>query len=257
MQIKRFLDHDWDYVLAISGDAGVGKSSLTGELAKEVDPYFTFRRNNFYSRREMRKAIWNYPTKSFINADEAINMLYRRDYYEQKQKQLLKDLDMIRDRNEAMSFLAPDFWSLDSKILNSRRIKIWIFCERRGVGYIFRHDKKQFNKAPWNVNLNMKLLKNWMYGVHPRGSPNYVDTSKWDPLPPDEYAEYKKVKDEKKLAASQEAEDEEEEGNVKLNKQRNELIRLLAETGSLSQKEIAEKLNLTAKTISLAVNKKI
>ena len=166
-QIKIFLKNDWDYIIVISGDAGVGKSTLTVKLGRLVDEKYNFERNNIYSRRELKDKLWNLPTKSFLNVDEAINIVYRRDFFQRKQKNLLKDLDVVRDRNLCFCFLIPSFWDLDSKILSSGRIKIWVHIDERGRGYIFRPDKNPFNPDPWNKKLNFKKLKDWYKGVHP------------------------------------------------------------------------------------------
>jgi hypothetical protein len=254
-QINKFLDYDWDYIMAVSGLAGVGKSSFIVQLARAVDPHFTHARNNFYSRKAFKKAIWDYTAKSFLNADEAINMLYRRDFYEQKQKNLLKDLDVIRDRNMAAALLIPNFWDFDSKILNSKRLKIWIYIDKRGIGYIFRPDNNPFNPDPWNRMANLKLLKNWMRGMHPRISPNYMDTVKFDPLGPEDYAEYKKVKDEKKRAASDELEDELEDRERVWHNQRDNLVKALYDSGTMNQGEIAAKIGTTKSTVSDIIQK--
>ena len=213
--IHRFLDNDWDYIAAVSGNAGVGKSTMVCQLGPLVDKRFTFDHNNIYSQKELNEAIYEYPSKSFINVDEAINVLYKRDFAKGGQKKLLKDFDMIRDRNLCVFFLVPDFWDLDKKILNSGRIKIWIHVDQRGVAYIFKPDNNPFNPDKWNRDLNRKLLYDWSH-VHPRKSPNFVEEIKFQPMAAEDYALYKEVKAKKRKAASKENEnDDPEEVNVK------------------------------------------
>jgi len=210
--IKGFLAKDWDYIIAVSGPAGVGKSTLMQLLAPYLDKKFSYEHTNLYSQKKFTKALKQYPEKSFINVDEAINALFKRDFAKGGQKELLKALDIVRHRNLCLAFLIPYIWDLDSKVLNSNRLKIWIYIDKRGVGYIFKPDRNPFNPDPWNRDLNRKLLAKWNEGLHPNISPNYVDEIHFKAMPEEEYAKYKANKAEQTaIAATEEEKDTEED----------------------------------------------
>ena len=241
--IKRMLNKDWDYIAGVSGDAGVGKSTLTCEIGPEVDPKYTFDHSNIYKQSDLGKAIYNYPEKSFINVDEAINVLYRRDFSKGGQKQLLKDFDMIRDRNLCVFFLIPNFWDLDTKILNSGRIKLWIFIDSRGQGMMFKPDRNPFNPDRWNRDTNKKLFANWP-NVNPRKSPNFVDYIVFDQMPAADYNRYKEVKARKRREAAKENEEEEQEVDPRM-----VALYALRDEG-ISIKKIASRLKMGDYTVS-------
>jgi predicted XRE-type DNA-binding protein len=247
--IKRLLDKDWDYIAGVSGDAGVGKSSMVCQLGSKVNKDYNFKHNNIYKQSALNTAIYEYPEKSFINVDEAINVLYRRDFAKGGQKQLLKDFDMIRDRNLCVFFLIPNFWDLDTKILNSGRIKLWIYLDLRGFGLMFKPDKNPFNQDRWNRDLNKKLFTNWET-ADPKKSPNFVDYLEFKPMDAELYKEYKADKAYKRREASKENEDDEEELDT-----RTQLVFALTDAG-ISQGKIARQIHMSSSTICELLKKR-
>jgi hypothetical protein len=189
-----------DFICIISGPRGLGKSTIMLQVGKAFSPKgFKYEKSLIYSKSALLEKI-SKETEQFIGVDEAINVVFKREFYEHNQIGILQDLDTYRSNHNCIFFLIPDFWDLDSKLLNSSLIKLWIYVKRWGEAYIMRPANKQFSRDPWNFDLNVKLeAKGMIYQ-----SPNYVDTLIWKELPPEEYAEYDKVKVVKREEARQE-----------------------------------------------------
>lgn len=169
-------------------------------IYKELSPRsYTYETNLVYSKQALLDKI-SKEKNQFIGVDEAINVVFKREFYEHNQIGILQDLDTYRSNHHCIFFLIPDFWDLDSKLLNSSLIKMWIYIKRWGEAYIMRPTNKQFSRDPWNFDTNVKLEeKGALYR-----SPNYMDTLVWKELPEDEYAKYDAIKSIKREEARQE-----------------------------------------------------
>eukprot|EP00919_Chromeraceae_sp_WS-2016_P011602 GHVR01027083.1.p1 GENE.GHVR01027083.1~~GHVR01027083.1.p1 ORF type:complete len:281 (-),score=-1.74 GHVR01027083.1:174-1016(-) len=188
-----------DFVIVLSGPRGLGKSTIALLIKKELAPRASLEGSLIYSKKTLLEKI-SKEKEQFIDVDEAINVVFKREFYEHNQISILQDLDTYRSNHNCITFLIPDFWDLDSKLLNSSLIKIWIYIKRWGEAYIMRPTNKQFSRDPWNFDLNVKLeAKGQIYQ-----SPNYMDTLIWKELPKDEYEKYDAIKAVKREEARQE-----------------------------------------------------
>jgi len=249
-EAKKYCQSEYDYLFVISGITGKGKSTLGIKIGQEFDPNFSYEHNMFYSQTKFKKAIREYPMLSFLQVDEAINMLYRREFYRKSQVDLLKDLDTMRNKFHCYCITLPNFWDLDSKLLNSSKIKSWIYVDQRGRGYIFRPDEHPYQDDPWNRKRNKKLFRNWRHKIHPKISPNYVDEIEWAPLDKQEFAKYEFVKDRKRLAAIDEMEKEEVGREKKWLNQRDRVVLELYNRGNITQDEIASLIDTTQQHVA-------
>jgi hypothetical protein len=188
-----------DFVAVVSGPRGLGKSTVLLQLYKELCPRTKYVDNLVYSKKALLEKI-SKEKSQFIGVDEAINVVFKREFYEHNQIGILQDLDTYRSNHHCIFFLIPDFWDLDNKLLNSSLIKIWIYIKRWGEAYIMRPTNKQFSRDPWNFDLNVKLEQKGQLYL----SPNYMDTLIWKELPADEYIKYDEVKVVKREEARQE-----------------------------------------------------
>ena len=103
---------DRDFVLAIDGEEGSGKSVLAQQLAKELDPNFNldnicFNADQFISR--LKKA----PKFSCIVLDEAFSSANSRSALTEVNKSLIGVATEMRQRNLFVIIVIPSFFDLD------------------------------------------------------------------------------------------------------------------------------------------------
>jgi hypothetical protein len=235
-----------DFIVVISGLAGIGKSTIMIQVGKAYTKSFSYEKNLVYSKQGLTDTISRLKG-GLIDVDEAVNVVFKREFFNHDQIGILKDLDTYRSNHNCISFLIPNFWDLDSKLLNSGRIKIWIWVKRWGEAYIMRPTNKQFSKDPWNFDLNVKLEAKGM--IH--NSPNFLDKLIWKELPKDEYEIY----DATRIRKREEARVERQAGvtvtakQKKLMQSRHDLIKLAIDLGATTNK-IAEVSGMSAPAIS-------
>lgn len=202
-------DSDRDAVIVVSGKTGIGKSVLMWlimrALAERRKFLFNPVRTLVYSREDFKEQLEQVPDGSGLAADEAVGIFYNRDYHDDEQIALLKDLDRMRDRHLVMLLLIPHSFHIDKHIRDARA-RYWIHIDMRygqgKDGYahctILQPEENPFNPDPWNVNENKKL---WRKGkIHL--SINYVGEMIFKDIPVEEYALYKKIKHLKREIAS-------------------------------------------------------
>lgn len=196
-----------DCVLCITGMTGEGKSVIACEIAKKYDKRFEYERNLIYSRAELKEKIETLPPSAFI-IDEAINVLYKREWNKSAQKDLVKLLNICRSKGHLLIFVQPVFNDLDKDVRNER-VRLWIYVLKRGIGIVFRPIRTLSGSVdPFKLDDNNKLVKKFakkmdsftgtLEGSY--RSENFLSFIRWNNMPEEEYELYEKVKDEKKYA---------------------------------------------------------
>jgi len=102
--------------------------------------------------------------KWVIFADEMINVTYKRDFYEEQQKQIIKALNMYRDSCNVFMMAVPQFKDLDGDMRQLCKIKLSMI--RRSIAFVYIQpnfedileytNQRTKNKHKYK-NLNMKL----------------------------------------------------------------------------------------------------
>jgi len=196
--IRNMQDDNNDFVIVISGYAGVGKSTLMMRLSEELKgPGYLCKKNfekyHVYSRKEFEKKLDELPDRDILCADEAINMMFKREFQNRQQNQIIKKLNTYRNKCMVLFFLLPTFWHLDSGVRNSTRIKWWIHCYKKGEAWIFQHEENPFNPDLWNQKENFWLFRN-QGGRNVFKSKNYVLTLTWKKVNVETFEAYEQVK---------------------------------------------------------------
>lgn len=197
---------EYDAGNAVSGYVGEGKSTFTIQLMKKyykIGSLSEFKTmcNKYlvYSRKEIQK-ITTTETKQFINVDEAINVLFKRDFMKGDQKNLLRTLDVCRDMGHIFTFIIPSFWALDSHTVQTR-LRLWVHVEKQKWAHLSRPLRNQYSIDVWHRTENEKIINKTKSVVN---TLNYISTMGFDPLTPEEYEIYKEVKHAKRLKAQDE-----------------------------------------------------
>jgi len=248
-EIKRAQFKEYDSALAISGYVGEGKSTFSMQLMKEyynIKTLSEFKRMCetylVYSRRELEK-ITTTQEKKFINIDEAINVLFKRDFMKGDQKNLLRTLDVCRDMKHAFTFIIPSFWALDSHTIQTR-IRLWVHVEKQKYAHLSRPLRNPYTLDVWNRAVNEKVIAKTNSITN---TLNYISSLTFEALSPEEYEIYKKIKHEKRLKARDEA-------DKKPDISKSEIARLIYNTNSnTTHAEIAKILNIRRPTVTQAL----
>ncbi len=156
---------DYDAVVAITGEEGVGKSACAIAIGRETDPRFSIERNELVvaSPTELERKIKEMRKGSCIIADEAIKILYKQQWATKSQRWINQLYTLARKENKITCLCIPRFRDLNEYFRN-HRVKFWIYVLGRGVAVVFIRDWSPFAKDPWWMDENQKILDTWFKG---------------------------------------------------------------------------------------------
>lgn len=200
---------DKDYLIVVDGETGMGKSTFSILLALKTDPNFDIYNNIIYSQTELIEAITNSePGKTYI-VDEAVNVLFKRDFAKTKQKFILRLMDMCRDKNLCLMFCVPNFWSLDKHILEGR-IKLRAYIAKTGLAFMWKPTGNPFTADRWRKKYNEKVCWNWESNPAAKRTKGFIGHIKFGDLPKKYKEKYLEVKQKKKEEVKKQEEEAEE-----------------------------------------------
>lgn len=161
---KECQENKFDVIIVIDGRRGLGKSTLGYKLSGKISAgkkgkeRFKPRRDICFTREDVCRKLAT-KIKGIIMADEMINVVYNRDFYNEEQKQLIKMLNMYRDSCNVLIACVPNFYDLDKQFRNLCKIRINVV--RRGYAIIHTQNKSSYSNDPWEMALNEKIEKSW------------------------------------------------------------------------------------------------
>jgi hypothetical protein len=137
------------------------------ELKQKKAYHFNPYRDLVYSQDAMQEflASWN----RIAIPDELINVLFNREFFSQKQKDIVKMVNMYRDHENIILSCVPMFSSLDNQIRNLTKIKIII--KKRGLAMVHLPNKTIYSKDKWDSLVNEKIERVWI--MKKIQNPNY------------------------------------------------------------------------------------
>jgi len=159
--LKLRIQKNWDNVIAITGEEGVGKSTAAIRLAMLTDPKFSIEKNEIiypdikYLSNKLTKEL---PKGSTIIVDEAIKLLYKQEWASKSQRFLNVLYALARQERKTTILCIPRFKDLNEYFRN-HRVKFWIYIIARGVGLLFVRDWNPFTKDPWWMDENQKIIE--------------------------------------------------------------------------------------------------
>lgn len=194
-------DHKFDCNIFVEGKRGLGKSTFTYKLLSslKIEQPFKPRRDIVYTREETLKHLAT-KINGCIFSDEMINVAYKRDFYQEDQKELLKAFDMYRDSRNVFVGCIPLFIDLDVKIQKVCKIRVSII--RRGVALIQLQLSSMYTQDPWDMKNNQKIESKW--SLRAVKNPRYGQLTTvrgllyFGDLSPSQRAEYEEIKAEKR-----------------------------------------------------------
>lgn len=242
-----------DTVIILTGNPGVRKSQLACILAKQHDPNFTYDRNLFYSRTKFVQAIDEFPDGSALIADEAINMLFKREWNKKDQMNITKLFDRCRYKKHLLILCIPNMFGLDRHIRDTRTT-LWINIYRkdktRSFARIWIRENNEALEDPWNRPWMITCIrKNQVFR-----SVNYAGHLHFNQMKQEEYNAYYKVKVSKNNEEDIKVYDPEDIRKA-LDLHQTYLVYLFFKAGVLGLTKAAQVLNLPPTTLTGRVSR--
>lgn len=159
---------------------------------------FVPKKSLIYTQDELQNALASWHEISI--PDEMINITFNRDFFSQKQKDIIKMLNMFRDHENLTIACVPQFQNLDNQIKNLCKMKITV--KKRGLAIIHTPNQTVYCKDKWDQATNEKIERTWI--VRKITRPNYSKLTtfrgllKFPPLSRKQEAMYQQIKDEKR-----------------------------------------------------------
>jgi len=111
-----------------------------------------------YTQDDMIRKLssWN----SISIPDELVNVAHNRDFYGEKQRDIIKLINMMRDHCNLTISCIPSFAVVDTQIKGLTKMKITV--KKRGVGIIHTPNAVIYNKDKWDFATNTKIETEWV-----------------------------------------------------------------------------------------------
>lgn len=210
--INSTLETDQDFFCILDGGTGKGKSTLALKLAIRGCAWFDIKNDIIFSREELTEKIYSARRGSWLVVDEAINILFNRDFMNKQQKFLLRLLDMCRDRNLCLLMCVPNFWSMDKHILEGR-VKVRIHVARTGLAFVWKPTGNPFTPDKWNRRYNEKVCYNWDSYMNARKTKGFIGFIPFGDLAEKYKIPYQEIKKRKKEEVRRAEEEKEQRAN--------------------------------------------
>ena len=257
--VKR-QQEDYDNFIAITGYEGRGKSTLALRLANKTaslnNTSFKVKENIVFNDKELNNALDTLQKESVIQVDEAISMLYKRDWNSSINKTLIKRFAKIRKNRFTIFFLIPSFNDIDYQLRN-HRVFMWIHVVARGLAAVFIKSENPFSNDPWNLSSNEREvekkykpkdgIQNLISALE--GLENFIGWIQFDKLETKMWHEYVEYADYKKQEYEEQGEDEMSKTEKKRLIQMATAAKNLVERG-YTQKEVAEIFGVDRTTVN-------
>jgi len=143
--IKKIIQRNWDCVILIDGEERSGKSTLGKTIACYLDSNFSVK-NISNSIEETKKKIAELPDKNVLLVDEGSLVFSSKDAMLKAQKELLKILDVVGQKNMVLIIVLPSIFDLIKQIAIRRsRFLLHVYADKdmnRGRFLYFGKKKK-------------------------------------------------------------------------------------------------------------------
>ena len=153
---ERICD-EYDHVMPVIGDEGVGKSTLIVECmilyqrikGREVDPDEILE-SFVYDREGLKERLATAERRSIIAVPDAARVLHKKEAMKGEQVEIEKDFFDVRTK-EFLILLGFQDWDSIPSFLQERRAKTALYIPRRGVvrGYNRKSLDERVKKDTW------------------------------------------------------------------------------------------------------------
>ena len=202
------VNNDFDCVVAVTGDEGVGKSSLAMWLAMLTDKKFSVKDSVVFSPKTQDaisqvKKLHRYGS---IVMDEGIKMAYKLNWQNKVQQLLNMVYTLNRAENKMTIICIPQFTDLNT-FFRKHRVYFWIHVYARGRAVVFKKIPNPYGQDPWMLDKNHKkillafLKKGHNYDAYDvlqmlRSNPTFFHEFSFPDMPEEFKEEYNRLKEE-------------------------------------------------------------
>lgn len=168
------------------------------DLKKQKAYFFNPNKVLIYTQDAMQEALSSWHTISI--PDELINATFNRDFYGEKQKDIIKMVNMFRDHCNLTIGCVPSFSNIDNQIRGLTKVKITI--RKRGLAIVHTPNRVIYAKDKWDQATNEKIEREWI--AKKITNPNYAKLTtfrgimRYPPLTKKEEELYQKIKNAKR-----------------------------------------------------------
>ena len=242
------LKSDRDVNLGVAGMTGEGKSTCLYQIFKEYAKiagiawewdFLTWDRKELLDWIDGDDEGKNQkPEFSPIMCDELISMFYKRNWYDENQKNSVELLNKCRDRHLFIAGAVPNFWDLDGGILT--RFRFYLYIKQRGEAWIFQQESNPFASDTWNIASNKKLFQKHKL---PYKCPNFLGILKFGDFDAEEKVQYYDIRNKKRIGTegqNTKTVKKESRSLKRVTISRNRLIKFMADNTEMKITEIAE-----------------
>lgn len=156
--LKARQNNKFDANFAVSGNRGLGKSTLVGKMYYRFDNFDPWK-HQVYSRDDVLHLL---RTEKFGSCwdDEAIYSSYKREFQSKEQQELIKNITVNRDNFNVLASTIPNFYSLDKDLRDLYFLHIHIV--RRGFAVIHMPTQgRLYSLDKWDTKFNQKIEERW------------------------------------------------------------------------------------------------
>lgn len=158
--IRNGLRDDYDFVVAITGREGIGKSTLMLILAILIDRTFNLKKqiSLLPTTGEIKRIFKSTKSYGAIAIDEAIKILHKQDWYNNLQKTIVQMYATERYQNKVTFLCIPRFTDLNENFRN-HRVNCWIDVVDRGYAFVKIPIPVSYFADPWLMDENARKYK--------------------------------------------------------------------------------------------------
>jgi len=205
---KGWQENKFDGIIVFDGRRGCGKSTGAINLAYNINTLykkesgksiFSMKNDIVFKREDVMKKLAK-KKRGIIIADEMINVLHNREFFNQTQIMLIKMLNMYRDNFNILISCVPNFYDLDKQFRNLCKMRINVV--RRGFAVVHTPNQTSYSSDNWDLKTNEKIERRWV--EKKVFKPNYKKLTtfrsylKYPALTPKREEIYLRIKEEKR-----------------------------------------------------------
>lgn len=143
------LINNFSFNFVATGDTGVGKSTLVGDIALMMDPEITPEENYAFTLTQFIQKARTLPQYTVLVPDEGI-MAYKRRSLTRGNMDAVELVNKYRYKHVAIGWAIPYFGDLDKGV--RKHVKIWALVVKRGVAVALLPDRNPFLEDPWHLD---------------------------------------------------------------------------------------------------------